>query len=174
MVTASGTCNVSCIIASMKHWMVAGLVGVVLVVVLAAVVVLSRVSIQKPGVSDVTMRSDALSTDVTISGSLATGRYAGYSEQERARENYSSTILFFYAPWCVECRGFEKAINDSEIPDGVQILKVDYDSSKELRKQYGVTIQSTFVRVSSAGEKQTVWVGYGKDKTVDAIIKNTQ
>lgn len=104
----------------------------------------------------------------------ATGRYADYSEAAVADECYTDTILFFHAPWCPECRGFEEAIKSGEVPDGAQILKVDYDSATDLRKQHGVTIQSTFVRVDPAGKTVKLWSGYGQDKSVDAILENTQ
>ena len=105
--------------------------------------------------------------------SQAEGRYVAYEANEVSKEGYNDTILFFHASWCPECRAFETAINESEIPKGVQILKVDYDSSADLRQRYGVTIQSTFVKVNEFGERESSWVGYGKDKSVDAILENT-
>ncbi|MFE6647530.1 thioredoxin family protein [Nocardioides sp. NPDC057772] len=104
----------------------------------------------------------------------APGRYADYSAAAVAEECYTDTILFFHAPWCPECRGFEEAIKSGEVPDGAQILKVDYDSATDLRKKYEVTIQSTFVRVDPSGERVKLWSGYGQDKSVDAILENTQ
>ena len=104
----------------------------------------------------------------------APGRYTDSSAAAVADECYTDTILFFHAPWCPECRGFEEAIKSGEVPDGAQILKVDYDSATDLRKQHGVTIQSTFVRVDPAGETVKLWSGYGQDKSVDAILENTQ
>ncbi|MEU4450926.1 thioredoxin domain-containing protein [Nocardioides sp. NPDC023903] len=104
----------------------------------------------------------------------APGRYTDYSAAAVADECYTDTILFFHAPWCPECRGFEEAIKSGEVPDGAQILKVDYDSATDLRKQHEVTIQSTFVRVDPAGERVKLWSGYGKDKSVDAILENTK
>lgn len=108
---------------------------------------------------------------------VAEGRFADYSEKNlQVGEDcpaYSETILFFHAPWCPECRGFEKAIARDDIPAGVQILKVDYDSSTDLKKKYGVTIQSTFVSVDSDGNKLKLWSGYGKSKSVDAILEST-
>lgn len=104
----------------------------------------------------------------------AEGRYTDYSTEAVADECYTDTILFFHAPWCTECRGFEKAIQSGAVPAGAQILKVDYDTETDLRKKYGVTIQSTFVRVAPDGERVELWSGYGKDKSVDAILENTQ
>lgn len=105
---------------------------------------------------------------------VAAGRYAVYEQNLVAECGYKTTVLFFHASWCVECRGFEQAIESGDIPTGVQILKVDYDSAQDLRKTYGVTIQSTFVRVDQNGEKKTTWTGYGKDKSITAIIENTK
>lgn len=101
------------------------------------------------------------------------GRYTDYSAAALAEECYTDTILFFHAPWCPECRGFEEAIKADEVPAGAQILKVDYDSATDLRKKHEVTIQSTFVRVDPSGERIKLWSGYGKDKSVDAILENT-
>jgi hypothetical protein len=104
----------------------------------------------------------------------AAGRYVEYSAAAVAEECYTDTILFFHAPWCPECRGFEEAIKAGEVPEGAQILKVDFDSATDLRKQHEVTIQSTFVRVDPTGEKVKLWSGYGKDKSVGAILENTK
>lgn len=103
---------------------------------------------------------------------LATGRYTDYDAALVEAEGFDTTILFFHASWCPECRAFEQAILDSDLRDGLQILKVDYDTSGNLRKQYGVTLQSTFVSVDTAGLKRSLWVGYGKDKSVAAIESN--
>lgn len=106
----------------------------------------------------------------------AAGRYVDYREELVVKKcsGYGHTVLFFHASWCPECRGFEQAIEAGEVPAGVQILKVDYDSSGELRKKHGVTIQSTFVRVDESGNTVTKWTGYGKEKSIAAIIENTQ
>ncbi|MFI5624284.1 thioredoxin family protein [Nocardioides sp. NPDC051685] len=104
----------------------------------------------------------------------APGRYADYSAEAAADVCYTDTILFFHAPWCPECRGFEEAIESGTVPDGAQILKVDYDSATDLRKKYEVTIQSTFVRVDATGKRIKLWSGYGQDKSVDAILEHTR
>ncbi|MEI7057517.1 thioredoxin family protein [Nocardioides sp. CCNWLW239] len=102
------------------------------------------------------------------------GRYTDYSASAVADACYTDTILFFHASWCPECRGFEEAITGGTVPGGAQILKVDYDSATDLRKKYEVTIQSTFVRVDPSGARVKLWSGYGQDKSVDAILENTQ
>ena len=105
---------------------------------------------------------------------VSPGRYEQYNASLVDDAGYSTTILFFYAAWCPECRAYDQAINAGDLPDGVQILRVTYDDAQDLRQKYGVTIQSTFVRVNSAGEKQVLWNGYGKDKSVTTILENTK
>jgi thiol-disulfide isomerase/thioredoxin len=105
---------------------------------------------------------------------LSKGRYTNYSAENVANQGYSQTIVFFYAPWCPECRAFKKAITENSIPDGVQILETDFDSSTDLKKKYGVTQQTTFVRVNSAGELQKKWPGYGKDKSIDLVLEGVK
>lgn len=105
---------------------------------------------------------------------LAAGRYETYTASLVDDAGYATTILFFYAAWCPECRAYEQAIKADTIPAGVQILRVTYDDEQALRQKHGVTIQSTFVRVSSAGDTQKLWNGYGKSKSLDAIIENTK
>lgn len=116
--------------------------------------------------------STAAPAEEAPSTPVAQGRYETYTETAPAATGYTQTVLFFYAPWCPECRAFDTAINDSAIPDGVQVLRVDYDSSTELRQKHGVTLQSTFVEVNASGDQTALWVGYGKDKSLATILDN--
>lgn len=105
---------------------------------------------------------------------LPPGRYADFSADRQSQEEYATTILFFYATWCPECRAFDQAIQSSSIPDGVQILRINYDENVALRQKYGVTIQTTFVSTASDGTELKKWVGYQKEKSVDAILQNVR
>jgi len=107
------------------------------------------------------------------SAPLSQGRYIDYNSSVVAASGYNETILFFHANWCPECRAFEQAITEGSIADGVQIVKVDYDNSDDLRQKYGVTIQTTFVKVTSSGDRVSSWVGNGRDKSLAAILENT-
>lgn len=115
---------------------------------------------------------EAESPQPTDNSATAKGRYAQYEQQKVSESGFNTTILFFYAAWCPECRSFKQAITNSAIPDGTQVLEVNYDSSSDLKKQHGVTLQSTFVKVSQNGDQQSKWVGYGKEKSLQAILKN--
>ena len=80
-------------------------------------------------------------------------------------------VLFFHAPWCPQCRSIEAGIKDQGVPDGYLILKVDYDSNQELRKKYGVTLQTTFVKIDENGNLISKYVAYD-EPTFDAVKKN--
>lgn len=162
----------------MKKFAIGGAVVVILGAALFGVLLLA-----KPAESPVQMgvaspaqaeEADRPATTAEQSAeSLPGGRYADYGESEIAARGYDETILFFYASWCPECRAFDEAIRESNLQPGVQILKVNYDTATDLRQKYGVTLQSSFVSVNDNGEKIVYWQGYGKDKSVDAILENT-
>lgn len=84
-----------------------------------------------------------------------TEAYTPYTE-----ELYSSLVgkqafaLFFHAEWCPTCRQMEKEItaNLSTLPEGTQILKADFDKESELKKEYGITSQSTVVIINAKGK----------------------
>lgn len=96
----------------------------------------------------------------TSSGSTA-GAYLTKAEYEATKDTRSQTkvVLFFHAPWCPDCRATEKAIDESGVPQGLTVVKVDYDSDTDLRKQYGVTQQHTFVQVAADGAQIGKWTG---------------
>ena len=103
----------------------------------------------------------------------STGRYADYVDGKNMEHAYKKTILFFHASWCGDCQAFDKVLREGPIPAGVQILKVDYDSRQDLRQKYGVTKQSTFVELDDDDDyDHDIWVGYGKEKSIRAILKN--
>lgn len=85
--------------------------------------------------------------------------YSPEAVEEVATEG--KALLFFHAAWCPFCRAAEEDIlmNYDQIPDDVTIFKVDYDTEKELRTQYSVTTQHTFVQVDADGNEVTKWVG---------------
>ncbi len=156
----------------MKKWIIIAAVVLVFIGGLVAALMLSpRPETQKQSTAEtsaVTAEEPAVASDLP----LYVGRYELYTTEAVSATGYDKTVLFFHASWCPECRAFEQAINDSTIPAGVQILKVDYDTSVDLRQEYGVTLQSTFVSVSDDGAEVSKWVGYGKDKSVEAILEN--
>lgn len=126
--------------------------------------------------TNTSQKAETVSPSATTesSNSQAAGRYATYTEAAVTDTAYDTTIVFFYAPWCPECRAYKQAIESDTIPEGVQFLEADFDSSTELKKRYGVTLQTTFVRVNTAGELQKKWAGYGKEKSLNVVLENVR
>lgn len=87
------------------------------------------------------------------------------------QQSSGQRVLFFHAPWCPQCRSIEKGIKEDGVPDGFTVIKVDYDSNQELRKKYGVTIQTTFVKVDAQGNGTGTYVAY-EEPTFSAVKRN--
>lgn len=65
----------------------------------------------------------------------------------------------------------EEDIKSQGVPDGVTILKVDYDTNQPLRQKYGVTLQTTFVEVDADGNELEKFVAYN-EPTFDSVKAN--
>lgn len=87
------------------------------------------------------------------------GSYTDYSETAVANTP-GTKLLFFHASWCPQCRQIEASIKEGGVPKGVTVFKVDYDSNQTLRQKYGVTIQTTFVKIDDQGNKIESYVAY--------------
>ncbi len=99
---------------------------------------------------DSMIKDDAMMDDPMT---MVKGSYETYSPEKLTLAENDDVLLFFHADWCPICRGLESEIKAdlSAIPDGVHILKVDYDTAIALRQKYGVTVQHTFVQVDAQG-----------------------
>jgi len=79
------------------------------------------------------------------------------------RQKYANktVVLFFNATWCSECEKTRRdlAANKGKFPAGLTIVDIDYDTNVDLRRQYGVTVQHTFVKVNAAGDEVKKWTG---------------
>lgn len=95
------------------------------------------------------------------------GTYKEYSDQAVTNAD-GSVWIFFHAPWCPQCRALELDIQQRGVPSGLTILKTDYDSSTQLRQKYGVTLQTTVVRVDKQGNELGKFVAYD-DPTLTAV-----
>lgn len=81
-------------------------------------------------------------------------------------------VLFFHASWCPTCRAADANIkaNLLSIPPSLTIHQVDYDTSTELKKKYGVTYQHTFVQVDKTGTMVKKWSSGGLDEIKAEIM----
>lgn len=89
-------------------------------------------------------------------------QYRDYSSEAVAQMQGKPYALFFHATWCPSCVSADKEIkaNLGTLPDGTTILKVDYDSNKELRQKYGVTSQHTLVVINADGSVKEKIMGF--------------
>lgn len=97
------------------------------------------------------------------------GYYLPYTEDALSK-TLDRKLLFFHASWCPQCRALEKDIKAHEIPAGLTIFKVNYDKAGDLRKTYGVTLQTTLVEVNNAGKLVKKYVAYDTP-TLAAVLK---
>lgn len=98
------------------------------------------------------------------------GAYKDYSASA-VSSTKGTKILFFHAPWCPQCRQLEASIKAGPIPENVTIFKVDYDSNQQLRQKYGVTIQTSLVKVDDSGNLVKRYVAYD-EPTLDSLKAN--
>ncbi len=112
-------------------------------------------------------------TTVTLTGSpIPEANYRIFSTTAFNEVTDKKRVLFFYAAWCPTCRPANESFtkNVTQIPSDVILFRVDYDTEDELKKQYGVTYQHTFVMVDEAGNAVKKWNG----GSIDELVKNTQ
>ena len=98
--------------------------------------------------------------------------YFDYSEGTLANAyGNGNTVLFFAATlWCNTCSALDDELKErsSTLPDGVTVLKVDYDSDRAMRAKYGVTQQHTLVYLDSDQNELKRWIG----GDFDALVQN--
>jgi thiol-disulfide isomerase/thioredoxin len=104
---------------------------------------------------------------------MKAGAYEAYSADKIARAETGDVVIFFHASWCPSCRGLNSSIesNLKSIPEGVTILKADYDKETELKKKYGVTNQHTLVQVDKEGNLIKKWSG---GSSLDNLLSQIQ
>ncbi len=99
--------------------------------------------------------------------------YVEYSDESLTNANKNgNTVLFFAATrWCNTCSALDDEIKErsNTIPDGITILKVDYDTDKTTSATYGVTQQHTLVYLDRDGNEIKRWIGGDFDNLVQNI-----
>lgn len=150
------------------------IIGVIVVVIIASITFLV-LSSNKSSNTQVTSESSQASEQNVADQEVPTatdqqGAYVDYSSDVIANTT-GTKVLFFHAPWCPQCRALESDIKNQTIPEGVTIIKVDYDSNQALRQKYGVTIQTTLVKVDDNGELVEKYVAYN-EPTFTAVKEN--
>lgn len=89
--------------------------------------------------------------------------YVAYSEYAADPAAFSAgpVVLFFHADWCPKCRETDANLTAdlTSLPEGLTVVKLDFDGETGLRQKYGVTVQHTFVQIDADGEKLDAWTG---------------
>lgn len=114
-----------------------------------------------------------VSPEVADAEVASAGAYLPYSADAVATSNADRILLFFHATWCPSCKALDADIvkNAGTIPDGVAIYKVDYDTSTELKRKYGVTTQHSIIEINKSGEAQS---SISHPLTLNAVISTLQ
>ncbi len=101
------------------------------------------------------------------------GTYEAYAAEKLAKAESGDVVLFFRALWCPSCKAVDADIRArvASIPKGLAILDVNYDSSADLKKKYGVTYQHTFVQVKADGTMIKKWSGSATLATLVAEVQ---
>jgi thiol-disulfide isomerase/thioredoxin len=70
-----------------------------------------------------------------------------------------TTVVFFYASWCPNCRATVTELNArwNEVRPGLTLVIADYDKEQALKARFGVTYQDTFVLLDKTGKGVDVW-----------------
>jgi thioredoxin 1 len=100
--------------------------------------------------------------------------YEDYSEERYDElKGQKPFVLFFHAAWCSECRSIEKELkaNLHTYSKEIIILKADFDSETELRKELNVKVQTSFVIFDSAGNVVVNKPIFHAEEVIEEITK---
>jgi thiol:disulfide interchange protein len=91
----------------------------------------------------------------SVTSEMNDSRYQDYSpENYRAVLGKKPFVLFFHADWCATCRRWEKNTlgKIDQLPADAVILKVDYDTETQLKKDFEINKQSMVVFIDHTGQ----------------------
>lgn len=93
-----------------------------------------------------------LTSEAALS-SKTPGLYTTYTADTIANSTADHILLFFKANWCPSCRALDADIlaHMADIPAGVEIYTVDYDTATALKRQYGITRQHSIIEIRADG-----------------------
>jgi thiol-disulfide isomerase/thioredoxin len=84
---------------------------------------------------------------------------ATYEANKQQYHDAGNVVLFFNASWCPTCQQAVSNLDAEGVPPGLTVVSLDYDSASDLKQEYGVTVQHTFVQVDESGAQQAKFTG---------------
>lgn len=86
-------------------------------------------------------------------------KYENYSAEKVSslKKSGSAYAIFFHAQWCPTCRGMESDINENlaKLSGNTIILKADFDTETDLKKEFNINQQSIVVIIGKDGKEIT-------------------
>jgi len=105
----------------------------------------------------------------------STGRKVQFTTMEAAEALAAKgpVVLFFAADWCPYCQQDLKDINanGAQLKD-ITIVVLDYDTAKAVKRQFGVTVQDTFVQIDARGAKLGIWNAGGVAGILKRVVRS--
>lgn len=102
----------------------------------------------------------ANSGDAVVAPNEQLTAYKVYSQEifDEAMSNGKTVVLNFRATRCPTCTEVSNDMiaKQASLPADVVVLEVDYDIYTDLKEQYWVTVQTTFVIIDGNGEYETI------------------
>ena len=109
---------------------------------------------------DSAMEDDAaMDGEAAMSADGAWIDYSAYDSDPATYHGSGDVVLFFNASWCPTCQASVRSLDADGVPAGLTVVSVDYDRATDLKRQYGVTVQHTYVQVDQDGTELAKWTG---------------
>ncbi len=93
------------------------------------------------------------------------------SKFEAAVADGKKVLLDFYASWCPTCRANEPIVDSAfDNYSDIVVFRVDYDNEAELKKEYSVSTQSTYLFLENGEEKDRYVGALSEDKLANLLV----
>jgi hypothetical protein len=122
----------------------------------------------EPAEQETNQQETAEQPSVVVADGLTGGTYTDYEDGIVAKIT-GTKLLFFHASGSTLSLTLDADIKKQDIPQGVTIIKVDYDTNQQLREQYSVTSPATVVKVYDNGQTAKTFV-VQNDPTLSAVL----
>lgn len=108
---------------------------------------------------------EAPATDATQEAPRATVVSFEGEPQLNTLAAQGTTVVFFYAAWCPNCRATIAELNArwAEVNPDLTVVIADYDKETALKGKFSVTYQDTFVLLDGQGNSVKSWNAGGVD-----------